>query len=244
MTDEKFSVIFRGDIVLGKNLPEVKQKLKTIFNVDNARIENLFAGKPISLKTKLSKNEAEKYKAVLKQAGIIVAIESIASDELAATKKISGDEKSRNADVVPHSKKDSAASQVSRNKEWRLAPVGSFLLEKKEQQIHEATHVNIDHLALAEQGGNLVKDDERLSVPRASVDIDILNWELTPYGEALLNEAEKKKTVGLDIDIASISLAEQVGTLLREGEKAKPVVVTIDVSHLELEPDKIQPPET
>jgi hypothetical protein len=66
MTDQ-YSVIFRGDIVLGKNLVDVKQKLAQLFKVDDARIERMFTGKPIPLKANIALVQAKKYQAVLAQ---------------------------------------------------------------------------------------------------------------------------------------------------------------------------------
>lgn len=57
---DQYSVIFRGDIVLGKNLVEVKQKLAQLFKVDAPRIERMFTGKPVPLKANIGLVQAKK----------------------------------------------------------------------------------------------------------------------------------------------------------------------------------------
>lgn len=235
MKDDTYSVIFRGDIVIGKNLPEVKQKLKKIFKVDDARIDKLFTGKPVSLKTNLSVSEAEKYQAVLQQAGIVVSIESAAEKK---DKPIPHDKKDHKATVsennTPTKDNSKHIADQSDNDEWKLAPLGSLLVDKKQTKPKKIREVNTDHLAVMAQEGNLIKDDERTATPAAVVDVDVLDWELTPYGESLLKEAELKKTVVPAINIDSLSLAKQEGDLLKEAEKAKPKIINIDTEHLKI----------
>lgn len=251
MTDKPYIVVFRGDIVIGKALPEVKQNLKRIFKVDDARIDSLFTGKPVPLKTNLSLQDAEKYQTILQQAGIVVSLEqaqektqektrndktaSLKSDKTKKINKPSPAQDEQPAAVVQ--KKENTLSDAG---EWQLAPVGSLLQDKKKQQAKIIT-INVDHLALMPQEGNLLKDNERRPTPRPTINVEVLNWELTPYGEALLKEAEKKKVVPMNVDIASLSLAKNEGNLIKESEKKQFKPIDIDTSHLALVPEE-QPP--
>jgi len=233
ITDKRCSVVFRGDIVMGKNLPEVKQKLKKIFKVDDARVNSLFIGKPVSLKTKLSLPEAEKYKAILEQVGIVVSIESAQDNEIKPAKNplasnviASVNEKS----LKPKSPKESLGEPSADG--WNLAPIGSLLQDKKVGVKQKEINVNVDHLSIAVQEGNLIKDNERMAAPRPAVNAALFDWELTPYGEALLKEAEKKKVQAVDVDTASLSVLENDGNLLKEAEKKKVQAVDIDTTSL------------
>ncbi|MGH1441199.1 MAG: hypothetical protein ACRBBR_13865 [Cellvibrionaceae bacterium] len=247
MTDNTCSVIFRGDIVLGEHLPDVKQKLKKIFNVNDARIDNLFTGKPVPLKTKLSLAEAEKYKTILQQAGIIVSIETkneTTADKTPASKVAVQNKQHQTVNNVStgNATNNNNASAQSSDDEWQLAPVGSILVDNKHTQAQKAVEVNTDHLSVMAQEGNLIKDDERVAAPAAIIDAEVLDWELTPYGESLLKEVEKKKNIASTVNIDSLSLAEQEGNLLKESERVKPETKAIDTSHLALEPSDTPPP--
>ena len=68
MQPETFDVIFRGDIVLGHALDDVKVRLQKLFKVDASKIDALFTGRPVILKRNLDSATAEKYRKVLHQA--------------------------------------------------------------------------------------------------------------------------------------------------------------------------------
>jgi hypothetical protein len=239
MTDKRCSVVFRGDIVIGKSLPEVKQKLKKIFKVDGARIDSLFLGTPVPLKTKLSLPEAEKYKAILEQAGIVVAIESAQNDGVKSAKKpLVSETNTPIKAAVLKTKKITDNSLDPSTDTWRLAPVGSLLQDKKVARKQKEIAVNVDHLSVAAQEGNLIKDNERVKAPSPAVNADVLDWELTPYGETLLKEAEKKKLQVVEVDTTSLSVLENEGSLFKGGEKKKVEGVNVDTSHLSLVSDE------
>jgi hypothetical protein len=74
MSEPGFDIIFRGDIVFGQSVVEVKQRLQQLFKADAARIDALFCGRPVPLKRNLDRASAEKYRAVLHKAGIEVEL--------------------------------------------------------------------------------------------------------------------------------------------------------------------------
>jgi predicted nicotinamide N-methyase len=51
MSAPEFDIIFRGDIVFGHQLAEVKAKLQQLFKADAAKIDALFTGRPVPLAT-------------------------------------------------------------------------------------------------------------------------------------------------------------------------------------------------
>ena len=69
MTEELFDIVFRGDILPGFQLREVKQQLGQLFKVDQARINALFGVGVVSLSRNLDQTMASKYQAVLRKAG-------------------------------------------------------------------------------------------------------------------------------------------------------------------------------
>lgn len=223
MTDQ-YSVIFRGDIVLGKNLVDVKQKLAQLFKVDDARIERMFSGKPVPLKANIALVQAKKYQAVLAQVGVVTAIIDSSTDTTSDTKKMSAADAS--------STKTSTAKAPAAV--FSLAPAGSDLLEGRQQASH--TPVDTAHIVLSPQEGNIVKDDERLAPLPASVDTDDLEWDIADAGEILLQESEKVKIEPLSIDTDALSLADVGSNLLKEEDRHPLKAVDVDVSHLKLDP--------
>ncbi len=236
MTDKHYSVVFRGDIVLGKNVLDVKQKLKKLFNVDDARIDSLFVGKPVPLKSNISLDEAERYKTILHQAGIVVVVES--------PKKAEPVHKSTKADMPAEAKKSTSDASsnidsISETEQWKLAPVGSLLADKKKKSEAEpVVDVNVDHLAVLPQEGNLLNDDERIAVSAPAVDMESLDWELTPYGESLLKDAERKKVIPAEVDTSELSLANVGVDLLQTGDKEAVQSVDINTDHIHLSPNE------
>ncbi len=229
MTDAGFSVVFRGDIVIGENLLDVKQKLKKIFKTSDERIDALFTGKPVPLKTNLSKTEAEKYQTILKQAGVIVSLESSSATKASVTTNNSSVSKK---DVMS-SREGSAETTGNKNfQSWELKPTGSLLQDKK--LVSEPMPINTDHIQVKAQEGNLLNESERSTDPEPPIDIDSLNWDLTAHGEALLKETEKKIVEQLNIDTDTITLAENNGNLIRDEERKKVKPVEVDISHLTL----------
>ena len=74
MSNQEFDIIFRGDIVFGHQLADVKQRLQQLFKADAAKVDALFSGRPVPLKRGLDQASAEKYKEALTRAGAQVDI--------------------------------------------------------------------------------------------------------------------------------------------------------------------------
>ena len=61
MQEQKFRIIFKGEIVSNANLEEVKKKLAAFYKVDASRVGSLFSGKRFVLKENISLDLARKY---------------------------------------------------------------------------------------------------------------------------------------------------------------------------------------
>src|ERR1041384_5795987 len=79
MSEQQFDIIFRGDIVFGHQLADVKIKLQQLFKADAAKIDALFTGRPAPLKRGLDQASAQKYKDVLIKAGAQVELVAVGS---------------------------------------------------------------------------------------------------------------------------------------------------------------------
>lgn len=212
MSDERFDVVFRGDIAPGQVLLQVKQRLAALFKRELAQIEPLFSGAPVALKKDIDQISAEKYKKVLAQAGALVEIREagtlktpVARPRPAVQPKPSVVEEASESPAVETAtlKRSEAAEGLS------LMPVGGYLLTDEERKQAEepfepVADVDFDLRPLE---GTLVDDNEieRMApVPVADIDFD-----LSEPGVALIDEqykvhAEPVVVAELTVDLAPV----------------------------------------
>ncbi len=80
-----FNVIFRGEILPGKDSGNVKKRLRTFLKIDAEAIERLFAGGPIAVRKNVDAATGQKFEKVFSTAGAICYLEPIGGkDDLAA----------------------------------------------------------------------------------------------------------------------------------------------------------------
>lgn len=75
MITKSYRLIFEGRIVPGREIEEVRRNLRSLFNIDDDRIERLFAGQPILIKKDVDYETALKYKDAFERAGAICRLE-------------------------------------------------------------------------------------------------------------------------------------------------------------------------
>ena len=71
---DTFNIIFRGTILPGNELPDVKAKIAALFKLDEAKIAVVFGGKAVVLKKNCDAVMAEKLKVALNKAGIEIEV--------------------------------------------------------------------------------------------------------------------------------------------------------------------------
>jgi hypothetical protein len=69
MAHQTYQVVFRGQIVPGATVDDVKANLAKLFNTDAAKVESLFSGRSMVLKKGLEREAGERYRALLEKAG-------------------------------------------------------------------------------------------------------------------------------------------------------------------------------
>lgn len=235
MADERFDLIFRGDIVLGQPLASVKQRLQQLFKADEAKIEQLFTGRPVALKRQLDAATAKKYQQVLHKAG--AQVEMVPSQarkapaEAPAARGLSlapvGGlllKPSERAKLTPVSVDTSALS---------LRPAEGDLLDRTERRSEEHMPVAIPDFELAEAGADLLEGSDRDSLPLASVDPE--DWGLAEVGSDLLSDSERAPepapVAAPEFDVAPVG--SEMGELKRNQAPVAP-----DISGLSLEDPK------
>ena len=242
MSASQFDIIFRGDIVFGHQLAEVKTRLQQLFKADAAKIDTLFTGRPVPLKRNLDEATAHKYRDALIKAGAMVEVcPSDASPANAAPKP------------VPVVRRPAAPV------EWTLAPLGSDLLPAKERpappapvqvdvsalslrpaegnlvdasEVPEEIHaqVLVPDLGLAAVGADLISADEKWELPL--VEIELEDWGIADAGSDLLTDDERPIVLPAIIEVGDFGLAPAGSDLGQLKPAVKPV--TPDISGLRL----------
>ncbi len=83
--NQKYRVLFKGEIGEGQELETVKKNLAQLFKTSPERIEKLFTGKPITLNLNIDHVKAQEYSNGLKKAGALCIIEPMPKTSPAST---------------------------------------------------------------------------------------------------------------------------------------------------------------
>ncbi|WP_062064591.1 hypothetical protein [Cellvibrio sp. OA-2007] len=254
MSASEFDIIFRGDIVFGHQLADVKAKLQQLFKVDAAKVDSLFTGRPVPLKRNLDEATANKYRDVLIKAGAMVEIyASDASPANAAPKPAPAPRRT----VEPAAPVAATPAPVAAS--WTLAPLGADLLPAQERpaqpapvrvdisglslraaegnlvdvsEVHEEVAVQVvaPDLGLAAVGADLIGADEKLALPL--VEIELEDWGIAEAGSDLLTDDERPIVLPAIVEIGDFGLAPAGSDLGQLKPNVKPV--TPDISALRL----------
>ncbi|MFC3115777.1 hypothetical protein [Cellvibrio fontiphilus] len=230
MSTPEYDIIFRGDIVFGHQLAEVKLKLQQLFKVDAAKVDALFTGRPVPLKRKLDEATANKYREVLIKAGAQVEVCVSAPSAPAsapsqqppvARPRVNIDASSTNA---PAPVAASSPSPAPLAPVWSIAPAGADLLPAAQRPAAPPpVAVDISGLSLRAQSGNLLDASEVAPPPIAQVTVPKL--EVAELGATLADE-NHLPLAQLDIEL-DWEIAEAGADLLRAEER--PLVVPVAV---------------
>lgn len=233
MSDQQFDIIFRGDIVLGHQIADVKQRLVQLFKSDAAKIDTLFTGAAVPLKRDLDKTTAEKYQSVLLKAGAQVDVCIAGSVNIAPKRPL------RSVEGADRKNLTSAAGEAAEPKRAMTLKERLDAAEaeqKKEQEALDAIEAESDPsgLSLAPVGSDVLKPEERPTVEQ--VVIDTAGLSLKAAGGNLLEDNEKDAPLELAFDFSELDLAAIGEDLLREHEKMALPEVEVIVSDIDLAP--------
>ena len=226
MSTSEFDIIFRGDIVFGHQLTEVKLKLQQLFKVDAAKVDALFTGRPVPLKRKLDEATANKYREVLLKAG--AQVEICPSDSSPATAAAPKPAPVR--PVAPAPVNNSAATAAITPVTpiapvWSIAPAGADLLPANQRPAAAApVAVDLSGLSLRAQSGNLLDASEVAPTPVATVAVPDL---VVAEAGATLSDEDHLPLPLVEIELEDWDIAEAGADLLREDER--PLVVPVAV---------------
>jgi len=239
MSDERFDIIFRGDILPGHQLVEVKARLKQLFKADDERINALFGGGVTPLKRNLEKAAAEKYQSVLSAAGADIQVASAGAVQ-ARQAPVRAKPKTRakpevvssvDAGVEPAAKQMTLKERLEVQEAERLASASVVLEGSTDTGGAESTEAG---WSLAAVGSDLLEGAERPTVVAIAVDVSALSLR-PPEGE-LLDAGEKAEVESVVVDVSALALGELGADLLGSEEKLEVQVLQVDTSAMNLAP--------
>ena len=88
---DRYTVIFEGRVMPGKNAEMVKDRLKSVLKTDDQGVAKLFVGSPVAVRKNTDLATAEKYKQVFAAAGAFCDIRKDGAAETQAPPSPSGD---------------------------------------------------------------------------------------------------------------------------------------------------------
>ena len=250
MSSPKFDVVFRGDIVLGHQLAEVKLRLQHLFKADAAKVEALFSGRPVPLKRGLDEISAHKYRTALLQAGAQVDIvasgtpfqpEATASPQFAPlTSGVSAANwtlAATGSDLLNAAERPKVTPLQVDISAISLRPAEGNLLDASEQPAAVAAKVSVPDFAVAELSADLISAAEKHALPLAEITLE--DWEIAAAGSDLLQPEERVPAPVVPVVVSDFGLAP-VGSDLQQLKPQVKAVVP-DTSQLRLVDDAAAP---
>jgi hypothetical protein len=206
MTEKRFDILFKGELLAGFTSAQAGENLSRLFRLGPDQVERLMSGGTHVLKRNTDEATAAKYREALQRAGLRA--------ELRATPSA--------ASESPTPQSSSKAGSP-----WSLAAPGSELLAEDERPRVEAVAVETGHIRLAS-----VFAEDSAAPPRDQAQPpDTSHLSVAEPGADLLPHRNEAQTPDPP-DTSAIELAAP-GALLGPGDGSPPLA-TPDTSHLSL----------
>lgn len=263
MNNENYDIIFRGEIIAGHTIADVKLRLMSLFKTDSQKIEAIFSGKPITLKRNLDQASANKYLAVLTKAGAQIELtqpnlstepatktnntEALREARLAEQAKRRA-ERTQSTAAQPPSMSERLAQEASKSAApqtdantiktsttaFDLAPAGSDVLKPNERTVTSPANIDTSNISLRAEGGELLDNNEKRAF--IELDIDLSEYDLAQLGDSLIKEDERTPVTPTTFIDSKLTLDEVGADMIRANEKAAPTTTNIDTSSIKLSP--------
>lgn len=243
MDQEKYDLVFSGELVPGYELAQVKNNIQQLFRIDADKADVLFSGREIHLKKGLDAETANKYRVAIKKAGARVSLvqspaNTAAPQQPAAAPPAAAKPRpSRSLDTASFSTSLGAQSAPAREAQaavqapdYELAQPGADMLPREYHLPLAEVEVDISALSMAPQDGRLVKEEE-IARPQP-VEVNIPDVDVAPPGSDVLAPHERPRVEAQPIDTSAYSVA-QAGERLAAPRKQAPAPPNVD--HIKLE---------
>ncbi len=252
MSEEKYDLVFKGQLVKSVELNVAKRNLAALFKITPEKTEALFSGKPVVLKRNLDADAANKYRVAIKKAGALVDLVLSKPPEKKQPEQPRGKAVFMARDIdSPTSQGEPEETRPQSDTIEYTAPVKPVPAGPEKKVVQEEKPVpNVARVqsgpatfSLAPAGAELLSASEKKVVP--APDIDVSSYTLKPEGGTLLNPEEYAADLPFAVEISDIDLAPAGADVLTEDERKPDVVADVDTSGLSLaEPGvRLAPPK-
>lgn len=226
--DQQFDVLFRGDIVPGQSLPAVKSALAQLFKATDDRIDAMFSGKPVVIKSNVDEETAKRYQALMKKSGAVAQVrpsQAASSNNKPSVKnKPANDKPSQSVPKVPVVSANDSGDKAEIPKK-RAAAYATYVVDTEAPE----------PLTEKPQETGASPDDEEDTVD--------FGFDLAPLGADVVEKAYQPKPVKREFDLSHLSLAEAGVNLVEAKYRPEEKVVQIDTSGFSLEQVEEDEPE-
>lgn len=174
MSDRRFEVIFRGDVVPGQSLMDVKRRLAELFSAPAAKVEQMFSGRPVVIKRDLDEEAAARYRVALKDAGALVELRPVDPDSQIGkdtNRADKADGPSGQKTVAPQFGPENSKAEETIG----VAPVGADVLPPEYRRDFTPREVDTSYMTVDEPGADVLKEDERSPPIERDVDTSHLS---------------------------------------------------------------------
>lgn len=254
MSQEKFDLVFTGELVPGFELPQVKKNIQQLFRIDESKTDALFSGRPIHLKKGLDADTANKYRVAIKKAGARVSV--VQSEEASMPAQSTSPVPATHTPPPPNASSSAPARNVTASPSgvslttelgaqplssprprreiqapaFDVASPGADILPSGYKQSLATVDVDTSALSVAPQEGYLVRPEELVRPDAVSVKVPDI--DVAPVGSDVLTAAERPKAQAVEVDVSGLTMA-QPGERLGPPSKRAPAPPNVD--HIKLE---------
>lgn len=155
---ELFNVIFRGDIAPGHSLAKVRECLRDHFKLDDARVDQLFSGRPVIVKKNLDHSRASQFRDLLADMGALAQLRSVegSSDvRIPASPAMPAGTASLSPAHTPPADVREPLAGVT------VEPPGADVLKPQERRPPVQRDIVVDHLSVDRPGADVLQPHER-----------------------------------------------------------------------------------
>ncbi|MES9957512.1 MAG: hypothetical protein ABW120_11325 [Sedimenticola sp.] len=209
-----YDIYFSGQVIEGNDPAEVKQKIARLFKADAAKVERMFSGTPVRIKSAVDQETASKYRGAFRDAGALLEVRPV-EDEPA-----------------PQTEAEEAAAQTG-GESMDLLPPRTGSLEECQTPVEPAPLPDISGIDLSPVGA-MVDEHE----PPADAEIDTSGLSLDPEG-VTIDESEPAPQA--DINTEDLDLGEPNSGSLEDCHVPKEPAKIPDISELKLADDEEEP---
>lgn len=154
MSEGKYNVVFKGEILSGMDPEVAKQNFSDTFNITGMKLDAFFSGKPAVLKKNIDKGEGQKFRGQLKRLGLISSLSPLGAPEAPVQKADAGG----GVSTAPAGSSGPSGADAS----WSLAPVGSDMNQVKDSRA--PVSVDVSQITVAPVGSDILVEKKKQEV--------------------------------------------------------------------------------